>query len=59
MKKAFSLLLALSLVLACTFALAEENEPCTYTVFNETGKKITELYVTGATPISFSAPEVK
>ena len=46
MKKAFSLLLALSLVLACAFALAEENETCTYTVFNETGEKITELYVT-------------
>ena len=46
MKKAFSLLLALCLVLACTFALAEENETCTYTVFNETGEKITELYVT-------------
>ena len=46
MKKAFSLLLALSLVLACTFAFAEENETCTYTVFNETGEKITELYVT-------------
>ena len=46
MKKALSLLLALSLVLACAFALAEENETCTYTVFNETGEKITELYVT-------------
>ena len=46
MKKALSLLLALSLVLACTFAFAEENETCTYTVFNETGEKITELYVT-------------
>ena len=37
MKKAFSILLALSLVLSCAFALAEENETCTYTVFNETG----------------------
>ena len=46
MKKAVSLLLALSLVLVCAFALAEENETCTYTVFNETGEKITELYVT-------------
>ena len=46
MKKAFFLLLALSLVLACAFTLAEENETCTYTVFNETGEKITELYVT-------------
>ena len=46
MKKIFSLLFALSLVLACVFALAEENETCTYTVFNETGEKITELYVT-------------
>ena len=46
MKKAFSLLLALSMVLACAFAFAEENdETCTYTVFNETGEKITELYV--------------
>ena len=46
MKKAFSLLLALSLVLACAFAPAEENETCTYTIFNEAGEKITELYVT-------------
>ena len=46
MKKAFSLLLALSLVLTCVFAIAEENETCTYTLFNETGEKITELYVT-------------
>lgn len=46
MKKVFSLLLALSLVLSCFFALAEENETCTYTIFNETGEKVTELYVT-------------
>ena len=46
MKKVISLLLALSLVLACAFALAEETETCTYTVFNETGEKVTELYVT-------------
>ena len=46
MKKVFSLLLALSLVLTCVFALAEENETCTYTIFNETGEKVTELYVT-------------
>ena len=46
MKKVFALLLALSLALACAFALAEENETCIYTVFNETGEKITELYVT-------------
>ena len=46
MKKVFSLLLALSLVLTCVFALAEANETCTYTIFNETGEKVTELYVT-------------
>ena len=46
MKKVISILLALSLVLACAFALAEETETCTYTVFNETGEKITKLYVT-------------
>ena len=46
MKKVFSLLLALSLVLSCVFALAEETETCTYTIFNETGEKVTELYVT-------------
>ena len=46
MKKVFSLLLALSLVLTCVFALAEETETCTYTIFNETGEKVTELYVT-------------
>ena len=45
MKKVFALLLALSLMLICACALAEE-ETCTYTVFNETGEKITELYVT-------------
>ena len=49
MKKVFSLLLALSLVLTCAFAFAEENTTCTYTVFNETGEKITELYVTDNT----------
>ena len=46
MKKVFSLLLALSLMLTCAFAFAEENTTCTYTVFNETGEKVTELYVT-------------
>ena len=44
-KNAISLLLALSLMLICAFALADE-ETCTYTIFNETGEKITELYVT-------------
>ena len=45
MKKMIALLLVLSLMLVCACALAEE-ETCTYTVFNETGEKITELYVT-------------
>ena len=46
MKKIFSLLLAFSLMLTCAFAFAAENTTCTYTIFNETGEKITELYVT-------------
>lgn len=45
MKKTISLILALCLALACACALAEE-ETCTYTIFNETGEKVTELYVT-------------
>lgn len=45
MKKVIALLLVLSLMLVCACALAEE-ETCTYTIFNETGEKITELYVT-------------
>lgn len=44
-KKVIALLLVLSLMLVCACALAEE-ETCTYTIFNETGEKITELYVT-------------
>lgn len=44
MKKLIALLLALNLMLICTCVLAEEA--CTYTLFNETGEKITELYVT-------------
>ena len=46
MRKTLALLLALSLLLACAFASAEEAETCTYTIFNETGETITELYVT-------------
>ena len=46
MKKTLSVLLALALVLACACVFAEEAETCTYTLFNETGEKITELYVT-------------
>ena len=44
MKKVLTLALAALLLLGCTFALAEE-EVCTYTIFNETGEKVTELYV--------------
>ena len=48
MKKIIALMLSVlvaSLMLAGVCALAEE-ETCTYTIFNETGEKITELYVT-------------
>ena len=46
MKKIAALFLALSLILGCACAFAEGDEICTYTVFNETGEKITGLYVT-------------
>ena len=45
MKKIVALLLTLCLVIGCACALAEE-ETCTYTIFNETGEVVTELYVT-------------
>ena len=45
MKKAIALILACTLMLICACVSAEE-ETCTYTVFNETGEKVTELYVT-------------
>ena len=45
MKKAIALFLVFSLMLLSAWAPAEE-ETCTYTVFNETGEKVTELYVT-------------
>ena len=46
MKKVIVSMLALCLVLACAFASAETADTCTYTIFNETGEKLTELYVT-------------
>ena len=49
MKKVFALILALSLMLSCAAVFAEEAETCTYTIFNETGEKLTELYVTDNT----------
>ena len=49
MKKVLSMILALALLLGCACAIAEESEICTYTLFNETGEKITELYVTDNT----------
>lgn len=45
MKKIVALFLTLSLVIGCACAFAEE-ETCTYTIFNETGEVVTELYVT-------------
>ena len=45
MKKIVAMFLALSLVVGCACVLAEE-ETCTYTIFNETGEAVTELYVT-------------
>lgn len=48
MKKAIALFIVLCLMLACACVSAEE-ETCTYTVFNETGEKVTELYVTDNT----------
>ena len=46
MKKVLSVFLALVLLAVCACAAAEEAKTCTYTIFNETGEKITELYVT-------------
>ena len=45
MKKAVALILACTLMLICACVSAEE-ETCTYTIFNETGETVTELYVT-------------
>lgn len=45
MKKSLSIILALCLLLGCVCALAEEEEICTYTIFNETGETVTELYL--------------
>ena len=45
MKKILALVLA-AMLLSGVCALAEENNLCTYTIFNMTGEKITELYVT-------------
>ena len=46
MKKVLALMLTLSLLLTCMSALAEESDTCTYTIFNETGEKVIELFVT-------------
>ena len=46
MKKVLSVFLALVFLAVCAYAAAEEAKTCTYTIFNETGEKITELYVT-------------
>lgn len=46
MKKVLSVFLALVFLAVCACAAAEEAKTCTYTIFNETGEKITELYVT-------------
>ena len=50
MKKLVSLLLALSLLVVAAAAFAEnaenaENQTGVYTVYNETGEKVTELYI--------------
>ncbi len=49
MKKVAALILVFSLMLSCVCAFAEGEDICTYTIFNETGEKITELYVTDNT----------
>ena len=46
MKKLFALMLTLTLLL-CATALAEE-ETATYTIYNMTGEKVTELYAIDA-----------
>ena len=46
MKKIAALIMVFSLMLSCVCAFAEGEDTCTYTIFNETGEKITELYVT-------------
>ena len=50
MRKLLALVLSLALVTACAAALAETETPkegdlCTYTIYNETGEKVVELYL--------------
>ena len=48
MRKLFALLLAIALVLSCAAVLAEEaadENICTYTVYNQTGENVVELYL--------------
>lgn len=48
MRKLFALLLSVMLVFCCAAALAEnaaDENICTYTVYNETGEKVVELYL--------------
>ena len=47
MKKSIALFLVFSMMVLCSCALAEDV--CTYTIFNETGETVTELYVTDNT----------
>ena len=60
MKKIIALALAV-LMLSGACALAEGNKTCAYTIFNTTGEKITELYVTdnatGEKSINYASEE--
>lgn len=46
MKKIIALVLGFILMSGCACAFAEEEDICTYTIFNETGETVTELYIT-------------
>ena len=61
MNKVLTLILTVSLLLCGFTAMAESAEACTYTVFNTTGERITELYITdnqtGETSVNYAGEE--
>lgn len=46
MRKLMALALSVMMLLVCVCAVAEEAEICTYTIYNVTGEKVTELFIT-------------
>ena len=45
-RKLFALILALAMLLTAAYAVAEEDQVGSYVVYNVTGEKVTELYLT-------------